>query len=151
MEITTHTLANGNTRREWRYKGLLHNPYAPAIREWNAAGVLVREIYCIDDLGHNLNGGPTILKWNDAGTLICEEYCFCGLNQRFGAPAIREWDDAGMLFRAAYYVDGYKHNSFGPAVIYYDAGEVIKESYYINGNKLSKDAWLGRIQAPRDC
>ena len=62
-----------------------------------------------------------------------------GFCYRKDGPAVIEWYVNGQKHYEKYYnYKGEYHREDGPAIIYYNNDKIIKEEYFINGEKLDK-------------
>jgi antitoxin component YwqK of YwqJK toxin-antitoxin module len=120
MEVKTRLLYTGGKKEEHYLNGRRHNPNGPAVREWNATGVL-----------------------------ICEEYFFNGQQHNSLGPAYRRWNEAGTLLSEVYWLNDRLHNAAGPAAfLYNDAGTLSEKYYYLRSHKLSEDDWRDQTKPP---
>ena len=82
-----------------------------------------------------------------------EEYYLNNNLHRFNKPAIKMFNKNGTIYYEGYYNNGKKHNSVGPAEIFYfntkkiSANQKFETFFFLNGKCIHKNIFLNLLES----
>lgn len=101
--------------------------------------------YHIDNILHRIDG-PALSMWDSNGVLVLEEWYNKGIITRpENKPSISTWYGNSALESKEWYLDGEKHRTNGPALIFWrEGGEFDFCEWWVNGEDITESVNIWR-------